>query len=260
MGATCYLLARAMSVAPIKSLDFSRSNARGRSDQHSPKDAWTSKRMTSPGILQDRRRMNSASSPFRLNDVSSLAATDRSGFRQQISVGWPCDVCMISQDPRDESLFRGQRAWQAPRFLQESEDGIRRRRRRQTARIFRHMAAGPSSLHSRERGALRRNVQSGQGARLGGSQHCLGQEHCLTPTRNDQQEYGQVQQSGQNSVPHVMDFLHGYCDEADGRVDPFAHVADSSSDDDEAPPAKEPVRLSSGCTAAMSRRGCTGCA
>jgi hypothetical protein len=61
-----------------------------------------------------------------------------------------------------------------------------------------------------------------------------------------------------------MDFLHGYYNEADGRVDPFAHVADSSSDDDEAPPAKEPakepVRLSSVCTAAISRRGCTGCA
>jgi hypothetical protein len=67
-------------------------------------------------------------------------------------------------------------------------------------------------------------------------------------------------QSGQNTFPHLMDFLNGYYDEADGRVDPFAHVADSSSDDDEAPPAKEPVRLSSGCTAAISRRGCTGCA
>jgi hypothetical protein len=35
-------------------------------------------------MLQDRRGMNAASSPFRQNGVTRLAATDRSGFRRQI--------------------------------------------------------------------------------------------------------------------------------------------------------------------------------
>ena len=42
MGATC-----AMCLAPTISLEFSRSNARGRSDLHSPNDART-KRMIAP--------------------------------------------------------------------------------------------------------------------------------------------------------------------------------------------------------------------
>jgi hypothetical protein len=37
------------------SLDFSRSNARGRSDLHSPTDAWTPQTHESSGIRQDRR-------------------------------------------------------------------------------------------------------------------------------------------------------------------------------------------------------------
>ena len=41
-------ISRVMSLAPIISLDFSRSNARGRSDLHRPKDAWTSLAHTSP--------------------------------------------------------------------------------------------------------------------------------------------------------------------------------------------------------------------
>jgi hypothetical protein len=41
-------------------------------------------------MLQDRRGMSAASSPFRQNGVSRLAATGRSGFRQQIDgIGWP---------------------------------------------------------------------------------------------------------------------------------------------------------------------------
>ncbi len=77
-------LARAMSLAPTTSRDFSWSNARGRSDLHSPKDACMSQTHESSGILQDRRGMNAASSPFRQNGVSRLAATDRSGFRREI--------------------------------------------------------------------------------------------------------------------------------------------------------------------------------
>ena len=83
-------LARAVRLAPTMSGGFSRSNARGRSDLHSPNDAWTSLTHESPGMLQDRRGMSAASSPFRQNGDSSLAATCRSGFRRQIDgLGWP---------------------------------------------------------------------------------------------------------------------------------------------------------------------------
>ncbi len=100
-----------------------------------PKTHGRPKRMTSPGILQDRRWMNSASSPFRLNGVSSLAATIARGFASRSTV-------FAGRAMYASFVFRGQGARQAPIFLQESEDGIRRRLRRQTARIFRHMAAG----------------------------------------------------------------------------------------------------------------------
>ena len=88
-----------------RSLDFSRSNARGRSDLRSPDDAWTSKTHDNPGILRDRRGMNAASSPFRKNGVSRLAATGRSGFREQIDgIGWPrATLCIDTRDPRDEA-------------------------------------------------------------------------------------------------------------------------------------------------------------
>ncbi len=95
-------LARAVRLAPTMSLDFSRSNARGRSDLHSPKDARTSKTHEGPGMLQDRRGMSAASSPFRQNGDSSLAATCRSGIRQQIDgPGWPrAKLCINTRDLR----------------------------------------------------------------------------------------------------------------------------------------------------------------
>ncbi len=96
-------LARAMCLAPIMSGDFSRSNARGRSDLHSPNDAWTYQTHASPGIRQDRRGMSAASSPFRQNGDSRLAATGRSGFCQQIDgLSWPrANLCIRTRDPRD---------------------------------------------------------------------------------------------------------------------------------------------------------------
>ena len=98
-------LARVMSLAPTMSLDFSRSNARGSSDLHSPNDAWTSQTHGSLGIRQDRRGMNAASSPFRQNGDSRLAATGRSGFRQQIDgLSWlRASLCIDTGDPRDEA-------------------------------------------------------------------------------------------------------------------------------------------------------------
>ena len=44
-------------------------------------------------------------SPFRQNGDSRLAATDRSGFREQIDgFGWPrANVCIDTRDPRDEA-------------------------------------------------------------------------------------------------------------------------------------------------------------
>ncbi len=95
-------------LAPTISLDFSRSNARGRSDLHSPNDAWMSQTHACPGILQDRRGMNAASSPFRQNGDSRLAATGRSGFREQIDgIGWPrANLCIETRDPRDDARVR----------------------------------------------------------------------------------------------------------------------------------------------------------
>ena len=98
-------LARSVRLAPTTSLDFSRSNARGRSDLHSPNDAWTSQTHDSPGMLQDRRGMSAASSPFRQNGVSRLAATCRSGFREQIDgLGWlRANLCIETRDLREEA-------------------------------------------------------------------------------------------------------------------------------------------------------------
>ena len=98
-------VARAVSLAPTTSLHFSRSKSRGRSDLHSPNDAWTSQAHGSPGMLRDRRGMSAASSPFRQSGVSRLAAIGRSGFREQIDgLGWPrASLCINTGDPRDEA-------------------------------------------------------------------------------------------------------------------------------------------------------------
>ena len=96
-------LARAVRLAPTMSGDFSRSKARGRSDLHSPNDARTFQAHEGPGMLQDRRGMQAASSPFRQNGVARLAATDRSGFRRQIDgLGWlRASLCINIRDLRD---------------------------------------------------------------------------------------------------------------------------------------------------------------
>ena len=98
-------LARAVRLAPTTSLDFSMSNARGRSDLHSSNDAWTSQTYGRPGMLQARRGMSAASSPFRQNGDSRLAAIGRSGFREQIDgLGWPrASLCINTGDPREEA-------------------------------------------------------------------------------------------------------------------------------------------------------------
>jgi hypothetical protein len=98
-------VARAVRLAPSMSGDFSRSNARGRSDLHSPNDAWTSLTHGRPRIRQARRGMKTASSPFRQNGDSRLAPTGRSGFREQIDgLGWSrASLCIDTRDPRDEA-------------------------------------------------------------------------------------------------------------------------------------------------------------
>ena len=98
-------LASAVRLAPTTSLHFSRSNARGRSNLHSSNDARTSQAHASPGMLPDRRGMSAASSPFRQNGVSRLAATCRSGIRQQIDgLGWPREtLCINTRDLRDNA-------------------------------------------------------------------------------------------------------------------------------------------------------------
>jgi hypothetical protein len=98
-------LARAGSLVPTTSLHFSRSKSRGRSDLHSPGDAWTFQAHVSPGMLPDRRGTSAASSPFRQNGDSRLAAIGRSGFREQIDgLGWPRgSLCIDTGDPREEA-------------------------------------------------------------------------------------------------------------------------------------------------------------
>ena len=98
-------LARAVRNPPTMSGDFSRSNARGRSDLHSLKDARTSQTHGRPGMLPDRRGMKTASSPFRQNGDSRRAATGSSGFREQIDgSGWSRAIlCINTRDPRDEA-------------------------------------------------------------------------------------------------------------------------------------------------------------
>ena len=64
--------ARLALAPPSTSLDFSRSNARGRSDLHSPKDVRTSQTHVGPGILPVRRGKNAASTPLRPNGVVCL--------------------------------------------------------------------------------------------------------------------------------------------------------------------------------------------
>jgi hypothetical protein len=56
-------------------------------------------------MLQDRRGMSAASSPFRQNGVSRLAATGRSGIREQIDgLGWPREIlCINTRDLRDNA-------------------------------------------------------------------------------------------------------------------------------------------------------------
>ena len=125
----------AMSLASTISLEFSKSNARGRSDLRSPDDAWTSQAHDSLGIRQDRRALSAAPSPFRKNGHSNLAATGlcRSGFRKQIDdIGWPrANLCIDNIKIRGTQVLGGTGDRQAPIFCQESEGGIRRRMRRQ---------------------------------------------------------------------------------------------------------------------------------
>jgi hypothetical protein len=98
------LLAPCASLPPCRGASRDRMRGVG-SDLHSPNDAWTSQAHDSPGMLPDRRGMNAASSPFRQNGVSRLAATGRSGIRQQIDgLGWPREtLCIDTRDLRDEA-------------------------------------------------------------------------------------------------------------------------------------------------------------
>ena len=174
--------------------DFSRSNARGRSDLHSPNDAWTSQTHGTPGMLQDRRGMNAASSPFRQNGVARLAATDRSGFCRSTGlascVQYYASVFEICATRR---VFRGPGDRQAPIFRPESEGGIRRRVRRQPGGESGRdwcMDVGPPV-----------RAAATQGTRLGGSHHGLGNGGCCkvgepaeesfaATARDNQHEYG----------------------------------------------------------------------
>ena len=151
MGATCSRRAH----PPTMSGDFSRSNARGRSDLHSLKDARTSQTHGRPGMLPDRRGMKTASSPFRQNGDSRLAATGSSGFREQIDgLGWPrASLCIGTRDPRDEApvpragwpagpdIPPGERRWNSEANAEAA------RRRERMALLSGHGPVGLSKWH-----------------------------------------------------------------------------------------------------------------
>ena len=148
-------LARAVRLAPTMSGDLSRSNARGRSDLHSPNDAWTSLTHGMPGIRQARRGMNAASSPFRQNGDSRLAATGSSGFREQIDgLGWSrANLCIDTRDPRDEAsagraglpagpdIPPGERRWDSEANAEAAG------RRERSALMSGYRTVDPSSWH-----------------------------------------------------------------------------------------------------------------
>ena len=137
--------------------------------------------------------------------VSRLAATGRSGIREQIDgLGWPrASLCIDTGDPRDYALFRHPGGRQAPIFRQESEGGIRRRMRKQPGGESGRrwcLGMGPSV-----------RAAGTYGARFGGPHHGLGNGGCCevgkaagelfdAAARDDQHEY--VDKS-QREVGHV---------------------------------------------------------
>jgi hypothetical protein len=123
-------------LAPFASLLPHRWTSRGRmrgvgTTCTAPNYTWTSRTHDSSGVRQDLRGMNAASSPFRQNGDSRLAATGRSGFRQQIDgIGWPREnYASTLRSALTRRVFRGPGDRQAPMFRQGSEGGIRRRMR-----------------------------------------------------------------------------------------------------------------------------------
>ena len=146
-----------MSLAPTTSLDFSRSNARDRSVLHSPKDAWTLRTHDIPGIRQDQRGMNAASSPFRQNGVSRLASQRRIArcfASRSTESDWPHATLRIRtrSTPRGACSAPGDR--QAPifppgerRWDSEATSGAAGQRER-TALMSGHETICPSSWHA----------------------------------------------------------------------------------------------------------------
>jgi hypothetical protein len=100
-------------------------------------------------------RPNTASSPCRQNGVSRLAATGRSGFRQQIEgLGWPrANLCIDTRDPRDEApvpragspagpdIPPGERRWDSEANTETAG------RRERTALLSEHETVESSSWH-----------------------------------------------------------------------------------------------------------------
>jgi hypothetical protein len=73
--------------------------------QGQPPASSSARAHVSPGMVQDRRGMSAAYSPFRQNGDSRLAAIGRSGFREQIDgLGWPrASLYINTGDPREEA-------------------------------------------------------------------------------------------------------------------------------------------------------------
>ncbi len=145
-----------MSLAPIISLDFSRSKARGRSDLHSPKTHGRPKRIASP----EQCKLGAAGTQRRRLSVrtASLAATDRSGLRRSRERRcWPLGCGLRhrhSTYARLNHVSPGPGVRQAPIMRPErggadseaSSEAAGRRER--TTLMVGYGDAGPSSLHA----------------------------------------------------------------------------------------------------------------
>ncbi len=171
------------------SLDFSRSNARGRSDLHSPNDAWTPQTHESSGIRQDRRGNHSRRLSVRAATLASQRPVAR-GFASR-STGLAGHVGHYTSALKTRArravpragwlagpgIPPGERRWDS----EASSEAAGRRER--TALMSGYGTVGPSSWYA-----------------LGGPHHGLGNGGCCemgepagvlfdTAACNDQPEY-----------------------------------------------------------------------
>ena len=147
--------ARVVSLAPIISLDLSRSDARGRSDLHSSKDAWTSRMHIRPGILQVLARhevsVDASPSERRLSPRSDRWRGDSPADRRDWLAA--CDVMhRHSRSARRRACSAGRVTGRRRYSARIAKEGFEANseaagRRERTALMTGYGTVGPSSWH-----------------------------------------------------------------------------------------------------------------